>query len=143
MRARFAVIGVDAIKVRVYDRLALTRLPDGQYPPGYMHFSESCNKDFFDQLTSEKRVIVKDQSGYPRMKWKLPEGRRNEVLDCFVGNVAAITLLNPDFAKLKEKLDAKVAAAKAQPEASGQPEPPPEKPKPPTKRRRSQWQIKI
>jgi len=100
---RFALIAVDAIKGRIYDRLNLEAKPDQPLPPGYMHFNTHCNQDFFDQLTSEKRVQRRDPQGFIRWAWVLKGGRRNEVLDCYVGNFAAITLLDPDFAVLEDR----------------------------------------
>jgi phage terminase large subunit GpA-like protein len=140
-QARFARLGVDAIKARIYDRLTLTREPDQPYPGGFMHFHDRTNRDFFDQLTAEKRVIIKTPSGYPQLQWVLKPNRRNEVLDCYVLNVAAITILGPDFDALKDRLKESAqelemaAASKSGRPAQSQrkPEPPPP-PQPPRRR---------
>lgn len=101
--ARLAIIGVDAIKTRILDRLTIES-PGA----GYMHFPKKCNEQFFQELTSEKRVITRDARGFSKYVWKLKEGARNEMLDCKVYNIAAIELLNPNFEALKNKLDAKI-----------------------------------
>jgi phage terminase large subunit GpA-like protein len=102
-RARLAIIGVDAIKTRIMDRLAIEK-PG----PGFMHFPDRCKDDYFRQLTAEKRVIVRDAKGFMKYVWKLKEGERNEMLDCKVYNLAAIELLRPNFEALKAKLDEKI-----------------------------------
>jgi phage terminase large subunit GpA-like protein len=108
LRARYAAIGVDSIKVRIYDRLNLQRNAEGP-TPGYMHFNRTCDQEFFDQLVAEQRKLVRNRAGFFEWKWMLKEGRRNEVLDCYVYNWAAIELLKPNFdaleTKLKEKLE--------------------------------------
>jgi len=105
-RARFAVVAVDAIKTRIMDMLSADTKPGF----GYIHYPERCNEEFFNQLTSEKRVIRKATSGHPKLVWELKDGFRNEVLDCTVYNFAAVALLNPSFEKLRSKWNDRVAA---------------------------------
>jgi phage terminase large subunit GpA-like protein len=141
--ARFATIAVDAIKTRVYDRLN----PDTKPGYGSMHFPMRCNEEFFNQLTSEKRVIKKMATGHPKLVWELKEGLRNEVLDCTAYNFAALALLNPDFEKIKKKFDDRVAAKDASDqtaaEEGAQPAVPvPEPRRRPPQRRRSKWVVK-
>jgi phage terminase large subunit GpA-like protein len=96
--ARFALVGVDAIKVRLFDRLNVRKAgPNEHQEPGLMHFPEHvANHEFFEQLTAEKRIRILDKrSGFYKAKWVLKEGRRNEVLDCVVYNIAAETWLKP------------------------------------------------
>jgi phage terminase large subunit GpA-like protein len=114
VRARLAILGVDSIKARIYDRLTMQDLVEGKYPPGYMHFNERCGQEFFLQLTSEKRVIALNRQGFSHWKWILKENRRNEVLDCYVLNFAAITLLNPDLNALDEKMQEQLSQRKAE-----------------------------
>lgn len=106
--ARLAILGVDALKMRIYDRLNVDRNPDGTYPAGYMHFNQHCNEDFFSQLTAEHRIVVRDKrTGATKWIWVVRENRRNEIFDCYVLNWAAITLLNPDFNALQQKMSEK------------------------------------
>ncbi len=113
--ARLAILGVDALKLRIYDRLNGVKTRDGEVeiiPPGYMHFNRQADADFFDQLTAEKLTTVRTKQGYPTRKWILKESRRNEMLDCYVYNLAAYTLLNPNMEKLAEILVDRIDAAK-------------------------------
>jgi phage terminase large subunit GpA-like protein len=101
--ARFVALGVDEAKQIIYDRLAIDT-PG----PGYMHFNETCDEAYFQQLTSEKR-ITKYSKGFPTRVWQLMTGRRNEMLDCEVYALAAYHLANPPMEKLSELAQAKAA----------------------------------
>jgi len=125
---RFAVIAVDAIKTRIYDRLNLEAKPEEPVPPGFMHFNKRCNQDFFDQLTSEKRVPRRDPRGFTKLAWVLKEERRNEVLDCYVGNFAAIALLDPDFDVLESRYQERLEQWSAPATPAGAPSDEPPKP---------------
>jgi len=94
------IIGVDSAKFFIYENLKKSK-PG----PGYIHFPDELNDTYFEQLTSEKRKIVKF-GGLPRAVWELPSGKRNEALDCFVYGVAALKLLNPniDFLEKNNKV---------------------------------------
>lgn len=139
--ARFAVIGVDAIKTRLYDRLNVT-----EKGAGYRHYPERCNTEFFNQLTSERRVIRKNRGGYPVLMWELKEGFRNEVLDCSVMNIAAVTLLKPNFEKLavriSEKIDQLKGGSSAPPVGSEERKPSPQR-RPPRRGRSGGWTVRI
>ena len=82
----FFVVGVDAAKDAIYDRLKVTE-------PGacYCHFSIGPNYDLehFEQLTCEKKYTTY-HNGYPKRVWKKPAGARNEAFDCRVGNYAIL-----------------------------------------------------
>lgn len=137
------LVGVDAGKQLIYDRLLIERSPDGKPTPGYMHFNMQCEKDYFDQLTSE-RPEIKRVRGNPTKVWTLPEGMANEVLDCEVYNLAAYTLLNPNVEKLAEIFGKKIAAHDEQAIRTQQPGGPAEQPTPQpktakTRRRESNW----
>jgi phage terminase large subunit GpA-like protein len=95
-----------------------------------MHFPEKCNDQFFQQLTAEKRVIVRTSAGFSKYVWKLKENARNEMLDCKVYNIAAVELLRPNFEKLKERLEEKLEALRNSPAAESEADPMPEPPKP-------------
>jgi len=87
---------VDEIKSTVYSYLTIS-----EPGPGYCHFPNipEYDTEFFRQLTSESLKKVWSQGKY-RLRWMLPEGRRNEVLDCRCLNHSALTILLPDFGKL-------------------------------------------
>jgi phage terminase large subunit GpA-like protein len=105
-RAILVPLGVDAGKELVYDRLKIA-----DPGPGYMHFSEMCDEEYFRQLTAEKQV-VKYNKGFPTRVWVLKEGRRNEMLDCEVLNLAAISLLNVNMVKMAERMQTEIAQLK-------------------------------
>lgn len=128
VRAPLFLVGVDAGKQLIYDRL-MTELEKDKPTPGGMHFNMKCEREFFDQLTSEKTKIVR-KSGVPTKVWVLPEGSANEILDCYVYNLAAYVLLNPKMEKLALSIEARLkawdeASKKVKPSPDGKPEPPP------------------
>lgn len=75
----------DFLKIEVYNMLN-RGTPDGLPPtepmPGYCHFPVEYTAQHFKQLTAEDRVMKKGRDGRKRPAWHLPEGRRNEQLDC-------------------------------------------------------------
>jgi phage terminase large subunit GpA-like protein len=99
VRAVVIPIGVDTAKELVYDRLGID-----EPGPGFMHFPRLADDEYFQQLTAEKQVTQYNK-GFPKKVWVLKEGRRNEMLDCEVLNLAAYTLLNPNMARIKAELD--------------------------------------
>lgn len=103
------LVGVDAGKQLIYDRLLIQRDPQGRPTPGCMHFNLKCDKEYFDQLTSEKAEIRRVR-GSPTKIWVLPNGMANEMLDCEVYNLAAYTLLNPNMEKLASMLELRMKA---------------------------------
>jgi phage terminase large subunit GpA-like protein len=69
------LVGVDTAK-----DLLLGQLQISKPGPGYIHFSADLQKEWFDQLTAEQRIIVKT-AGRESYKW-VKRRPRNEVLDC-------------------------------------------------------------
>ncbi|ALV25050.1 phage terminase, large subunit [Campylobacter iguaniorum] len=90
-------IGTDTAKELIYSRLKLS-----EFGEGYMHFNKTFDEKYFLMLTSEKLVMTL-KKGRPVMEWK-PIRARNEALDYTVYNLAAISILNPNFAALKENI---------------------------------------
>lgn len=82
-------IGVDSAKDAIYGRLKIEPPEDGRRQPGFIHFpnSDAFGPEYFRQLTSERRETRK-RAGQNVTAWVLPEGKRNEVLDTFVGALA-------------------------------------------------------
>ena len=82
------MLGTDTIKDILYNRLLLS-----ESGPGYVHFpvSDDFDEEYFKQLAAEVRV-PKFKNG---RRYYIYEARRlrNEALDCMVGNLAAIRLL--------------------------------------------------
>lgn len=83
------LIGVDSGKDAIYGRLKIEPPAEGERKPGFIHFpvAENFGPDYFEQLTSERRE-TRRRLGQPYAVWVLPEGKRNEVLDTFVGALA-------------------------------------------------------
>jgi phage terminase large subunit GpA-like protein len=83
------LIGVDSAKDAIYSRLKIAAPEPGKRKPGFIHFpaGENFGPEYFEQLTSERRETRK-RMGQPYTVWVLPEGKRNEVLDTFVGSLA-------------------------------------------------------
>lgn len=69
--------------------------------PYHIHFPKSYDFEYFRQLTAEAPVEEKDSKGKTRTVWRTVKGKkRNESIDIFVGNLAVLEILNPDFEKL-------------------------------------------
>lgn len=104
------LVGTDAAKETIHDRLAIEIPADSKAPiPGALHFNEKCDIDYFEQLMSERRVIVRTR-GIPKLVWKkIDENRPNEALDLEVYNLATYAILQSPMARLKEKLEKMMA----------------------------------
>lgn len=101
-------IGTDTAKDIVYGRYNVMPEPDehtGKMPrfsdpvPGMVHYpiAPFTTEAFFKQATAEvKRIVyVKGRKTYRYEPKK--QGIRNEVLDCFVGNLAMVTLAEQNY----------------------------------------------
>lgn len=103
-RALLLPLGVDTAKELIFDRLAIEN-PG----PGYMHFNQACDEEYFLQLTAE-HCITKYNKGFPTKVWVKKDTRRNEALDCEVYALAAYTLLNANMPVLAKKMQARASA---------------------------------
>jgi phage terminase large subunit GpA-like protein len=122
------MVGVDAAKDAVYARLKITR-PG----PGFCHFPEDREADWFAQLTAET-VSVRYSKGFPTRVWTKRAGARNEALDCRVYAYAALQSLAVNWGQLA-RAKFRATAAQPQPEAAPiearpQPAPQPQQPAP-------------
>ncbi len=79
------LVGVDEAKIVLYRRLMQTKAG-----PGYCHFPEDRDQEYFVQLTSEK-LVTRYRKGRPILEW-VQERPRNEALDCRVLAHAALLL---------------------------------------------------
>lgn len=104
-------VGTDTAKELIYSRLKIA-----EPGPGFCHFPQTYDEEFFLQLTAEKRV-KKFVKGFPRLEW-VKTRPRNEALDCRVYALAAITNLNPVFSAIKQRFVPEAAPVKEK-----QPEP--------------------
>jgi phage terminase large subunit GpA-like protein len=77
------LIGVDSAKELIYARLRIAK-PG----PAYLHFPDSYDETWFEQLTAEK-IVTKYHRGFAYRQW-VKVRPRNEALDVRVENVAAL-----------------------------------------------------
>ena len=104
----FFMVGVDAAKTALYDRLKI-----GEVGPGYCHFPIGRDQEYFDQLTAERK-FTRYHNGYPKQEWRKPPAARNEGLDCRVYAYAALQALYASGLKLGVHCDrfAKMAGSR-------------------------------
>jgi len=102
----FFMVGVDAAKTAIYDRLKI-----GEGGPGYCHFPIGRDAEYFEQLTSEKKY-TQYHNGYPKVVWRKPDGARNEALDCRVYAYAALHSLYAGGLRLNHLADQVAEAAR-------------------------------
>jgi len=83
------ILYVDELKSKVYSQLRIDK-----QGAGYCHFPDKpvYDENYFNQLTSE--VLKKKKN---KLEWVLPNGRRNEALDCRVYSYGALSIIKPYF----------------------------------------------
>lgn len=91
-------VGVDQAKSIVLKRLKIT-----EQGPGYCHFPEGRDIDYFRQLTAEK-LVTKYVRGFPKREFHKLDGRRNEALDCRVYAFAAWFISMPQLDKVAYRM---------------------------------------
>lgn len=110
---RLYPVNVDDAKAELMSGLSL--VAPG---PGYIHFPQSVDEEFFAQLCAEHREIKYNKSGIATHAVWVQDRTRNEALDCAVLALAAVRLLNPNLRQMFETLT-----------GVAPPPPPPTKPK--------------
>lgn len=105
--AQLWLIGTDTAKSLLAGRMRV------ESPgPGYLHFSEELDDEYFEQLTAE-RLVTKYVKGRPKLEWQKTAGKRNEALDLEVYCLAAAQYLGvsrmkePDWVRLEKALQEK------------------------------------
>ncbi|MGO9685120.1 MAG: terminase gpA endonuclease subunit, partial [Beijerinckiaceae bacterium] len=88
--AKLRQIGTWPLKSKFYTYAALTPIVQGSaliYPPGYCHFGNFLDENYFKQITSE---YLEDEiyRGRSRKVWKLRGSRENHLLDARIGGLA-------------------------------------------------------
>lgn len=99
---RLYIVGVDSARETVYGWLK-----NPNPGPGYVHFSDRCDADFFDQLTSAKKVLT-TKNGHNFYTWMKDPNRRAETLDCFEYALAARESLSVNLKNLRHKQKSRV-----------------------------------
>lgn len=99
------LVGVDAVKAQLLNRLARGRT---------IRFSADLDARFFEELTSERRV-VRYVRGSPVRRFERIPGRRAEALDCVVYGLAARQLISGSVERRAEELQSPAAPPLRQP----------------------------
>lgn len=99
------LVAVDVLKSQLFARLARG---------GSIRFSNTLEASWFEQLTSERRV-VRTVSGKPVARFERKPGMDAEALDCTVYALAAKAALTLSEAALAERADALAAPEKPTP----------------------------
>lgn len=108
-KIRLFPIGVDTAKELIYGRLKIE-----EPGPGFCHFPESRDDEYFRQLTAEK-IVTKYSAGRAKRAW-IKTRARNEALDVRVYAVAAYALLNTNLNRLAARFEKQQAAPAPEPE---------------------------
>lgn len=88
---KFVLVGTHKIKDIVVGRFGIDTPGNG-----YCHFPIGRGNEWFEQLTSEHKV-VKYEKGRAKIEWIKDAEKRNEALDCRVYAFAALRLDSPDW----------------------------------------------
>jgi len=89
-------IGVDTVKHLLFARFQIT-----DPGPGYLHFSDTLDDEYFRQLTAE-RIVTRFHKGFKRRSFEKIRPR-NEALDCLVYALAAYGILNVNINTLADR----------------------------------------
>ncbi len=84
------MIGTDTAKEVIFNRLAIENEEKSGY--GYLHFNHYADSEYFEGLISE--TLIRDKIT-KISKWVRLPNRRNEDLDCEVGNLFLIRIAAP------------------------------------------------
>lgn len=106
---RLYPINVDDAKAEILGALSIVAAG-----PGYFHFPERVDEDFFSQLCAEHRETRYNKAKVATHTVWVQDRERNEALDCAVLCLAALKLLNPNLRHMAEEL-----AAAAPPNGDG------------------------
>jgi phage terminase large subunit GpA-like protein len=89
-------IGVDTAKDLLFARMRIE-----EPGPGYIHFNDHLDDEYFRQLTAEK-IVTRFHRGFKKRVFQKVRAR-NEALDCFVYAIGAFAILNIDINTLADK----------------------------------------
>lgn len=102
-RTYIQILGVDAGKEDIMNRLKIEEPGEG-----YCHFPSNGGRgydhEYFEGLLSESKIYKKVNGKY-KYVWVKKSGARNEPLDLFNYNYAAVELLRPVWSDLESKLE--------------------------------------
>lgn len=93
------IVGTHTGKEMTYGLLSKTS------GPGFVHFYNNLPGDYFEQLTSERRIPKFNKTtGKKKYIWFLPSGKKNEALDTFVYALAAMEHSSVNLEREHERL---------------------------------------
>jgi len=116
---KLVIVGVDTAKSHLYAWLRLEWPQGCTAMPGYCHFPQGHPSEYYSQLTAEV-CRLKYLRGFAHRVWELPNGRRNEALDCRVYAMAALDLLKPNWEALAKRQGEAATAPQPQAQADGE-----------------------
>ena len=90
-------VGVNTIKELLFARLRI-----GEEGPGYVHFSDVLQDEYFKQLTAEK-IVTRFHKGFKRRDF-VKTRPRNEALDCFAYAIAAYAIIGVNVNAMAAKV---------------------------------------
>jgi phage terminase large subunit GpA-like protein len=90
-------VGVDTVKSLLFARMRIT-----EQGPGYIHFSDRLDEEYFRQLTAEK-VVTRFHKGFKKRVFEKIRAR-NEALDCMVYSYAAYAILGINVNLMADKI---------------------------------------
>ena len=93
---RLWTLGVNELKKEVYSCLKVEKPTDGSFKPRTCHFPKAYDKEYFQQLTSEKQTLVNSRDGGMKIAWVKDPSVRNEALDVRVYARAAAHIMGLD-----------------------------------------------
>lgn len=95
----FYFIGTQGVKDTLFSRLMLK-----EPGPGYLHWpiNDDFDKEYFKNLTAEKKSVQLKGNNRGRLMWELPPGARNEPWDINVGMIAAMEAANYTERRLRQ-----------------------------------------
>ncbi len=133
--AKMFLVGTETAKDSIFSWLKVEEA--GQ--PGYCHFPAHYTDDYFNGLTSEKKVPQYKKGRAIKVYVPKKKGIRNEPLDLRVYNLAALKILNPNFKALALRME-RITPKSTTPAPEKSPDNgtvnPPPAPKPKGKKRR-------
>lgn len=88
--------GVDTAKEILFQKLGV----EEKEMPGYCHFPNNLDQEYFLQLTAERRAI-KYVKGRKTIQW-VTTRKRNEALDTFIYSLVSLNILNPNIEKISQ-----------------------------------------
>jgi phage terminase large subunit GpA-like protein len=96
-KPRLVICHADAGKLVLFQRLSLV-----EPGPGFVHFGQNLDREFFDQLTAE-RLVTHRSYGQLIRRFECPPGRSNHSFDALVYALAARELVRIDRKALERK----------------------------------------